>query len=232
MVSAARLEWVVSQLLAGRSASIRVHTYPDKFTVNICLKATTGVVAQNGFALLLLQGLIDNTNLACVVDHGHKKSNGESHISLLVKPLTAGFRGASGDQEVSRGPGRCQEGSPGRGGYGEGARGAEGYQHGLCGEETFQDGSRRAGSSREGTPGASNSREVARAAGVTNMALVMHGITVKILIAQYNPYMVFALLGITMKAHTVKRLQLSQKKLMKGFLVRVGFDSLRMKRGW
>ena len=86
MVSAARLEWIIQQLAAGRQASIRLLTYDDHMSVKVCLMPKYDPQMRNMLASGFLHSILLNIDGAIVVDHGHKKSNGESHICFKLRP--------------------------------------------------------------------------------------------------------------------------------------------------
>ena len=87
MVSAARLEWIISELSSGRQASVKLLTYSSHVTVKVCLKPERAPHMRNMLVIYTLQSMLTHINEAVVVDHGHRKSNGETHVSFSMKPL-------------------------------------------------------------------------------------------------------------------------------------------------
>ena len=86
MVSAARVEWVLRELTAGRQASAKVITYTDRMVIKLCLFPSYAPLMRNGILCSLMQSVLADMESAIVVDHGHKKSNGESHIQFMFRP--------------------------------------------------------------------------------------------------------------------------------------------------
>ena len=89
MVTAARLEWILRQLWAGRKVCICMNTYPDKAIMKVRLLCEYGSHAQNGFAISWIAAISDGLQTAIAVDHGHANSKGESIINMTLSPAAS-----------------------------------------------------------------------------------------------------------------------------------------------
>ena len=88
MVSSARVGWIVQQLHSGRQAIIKMATFPDRVVLHVVLlpNYSNDSRMRNWMAIACLRTVSDSLLEAVCVDHGHGKSNGESHCSFVLKP--------------------------------------------------------------------------------------------------------------------------------------------------
>ena len=98
MVTQNRLEWVLQQLHCGRQARISISTHIDRILIKVCLLPLVDQRMRNVVATYWINFVLHALPDTVAVDHGHRNSQGESHISILCKPIPyAGFASAAGD---------------------------------------------------------------------------------------------------------------------------------------
>ena len=89
MVSAARLDWLLSELNAGRQCKCHMNTHAGKFTIRFTLTTQYDAATINLAPICLIQSLKHCLGQFVVVDHGHGNSAGDSHCSFVFKTLHA-----------------------------------------------------------------------------------------------------------------------------------------------
>ena len=81
MVTAARLEWLLQQMQAGRQCRVRINSHPGQVTVHVVLTMVKDSTMQNLFAIGLVQSMAQNVEMFVTVDHGHRNSAGAAFES-------------------------------------------------------------------------------------------------------------------------------------------------------
>ena len=87
MVTSARLGWVINQLQIGRQARVKLASYGDRMILQITLLTKYDASMRNGLTIAWLHQVRENLADAVSVDHGHRKSSGETHICIVLRPL-------------------------------------------------------------------------------------------------------------------------------------------------
>ena len=82
MVHTGRLSWLYAQLQSGRQARFSFNSRSGGLSLHIKLAPVNEQGAENAFLLQIVQNLMQACGHYCVVDHGHKRSNGCTHISF------------------------------------------------------------------------------------------------------------------------------------------------------
>ena len=96
MVSAARLDWLLGQVYAGRQCRLRLNTYADRIKVHIVLLPNFEPEMLNSLVATLLLQMRSCLDEACVTDHGHKNSVGDTFVTFTLKKLP-GLQGTAGE---------------------------------------------------------------------------------------------------------------------------------------
>ena len=89
MVVAAMLDWILAQLRAGRQARMRFASHPDRLLLQIVLLPKMDDKTQNSVLIDLIYSVTGSLPWTVSVDHGHKNSRGEAHISLQLRAVVA-----------------------------------------------------------------------------------------------------------------------------------------------
>ena len=116
MVTSARLGWVINQLQIGRQARVKLASYADRMILQITLLTKCDASMSNCLTIAWLHQMRENLASAVSVDHGHRKSSGEAHICIVLRPLP-GSSGSfvSKDEELPLAGADVHDMSDGRG---------------------------------------------------------------------------------------------------------------------
>ena len=89
MVVSTRLSWVSSQLTSGRAARISLNSGVARSSLHIVLQPAGTAKVDNSLVLGFMSVLLDGVRGSCVVDHGHQKSDGTTHVSISFRHAAA-----------------------------------------------------------------------------------------------------------------------------------------------